>query len=334
MVFYEETYFWIGTVILLGMGFIFLLGNVLAKRNIKPKKKNVKEKVIKVVHKVDKIAQPTIVKEELLRDNEIILKEDELKDTKFYAEVEPYDYLYNYKYKRKFFVLWKRRVKVAAKKRNKVFRKPEKFVKVRFKLLNDRVVEFPVIASLIGFVFNKGKYLFDEGAKYETIQGQELIPTYDFHEALVLPIKQRLTIVKELQNYLHEYDKRLRKAFNVDESLKKDARILQLLKNYEDMLKLPTKNRLPVDDIKDILESGNITETENIVNPHTLHRYLKSDFIQQLVKGALTKLVKIIFWVVIAMLLILVIDLIIDIVSTLQITGAFEKLAGATSGKE
>ena len=333
MVFYQETNFWISVVIILGLIFILFLFDMLRTKF----KKKEQIEVVKDDHWFSDQEKKEVKTEEikfddsetLILDNEIVVTKEQLKYKKFYTEVEPYDYLYSYKYKRKWGILWKRRVKVAHRKRSKVLRKPEKFVKVRFKLLNDRVVEFPVIASLIGFVFHSGKYLFDETAKYETIQGQELIPTYDFNEALNLPIKQRLRPVKELQEYLVEYDKRLKKDVFSDKlrpSLTKDKRMLELLHRYDDMLKSPQMPNFPVDMIKDIFESGDITETENMVNPQTLHRYLKSDFIQQLVKGALTKIVKIIFWIVVIVLLIIVIDLIVGIINTVQISGVFDNI--------
>lgn len=281
-----------------------------------------------------------IEKEVFALDDKIIPEKD-LKDNKFYMEVPVYDYLWSYKYKRKLFGLIpfmfigrKVLTKVMHKRAKLVLKKPEKYVKVRFKLLNDRVIEFPVIASLLGFEFKRGKYLFDEGSKYETIQGQQLIPTYDFHESLVIPIKQRLRVVKEMHDYLLTYDKILKKNLtnSTSESLKKDKRILHLLNNYEDMLRTSKEFVIPSDDIRDILESGNITETENIYNPQTLHRYLKADFIQQLVKGQLVKIVKIIFWIIIVVLLILVIVLILNIFTSLQISGAFEQLTATTGG--
>lgn len=327
-------------------------------KELEKKEKESKEKTITESKKASMVvSEKTLETErpENIADDKLISEQD-LKDNKFYAEVDPYDYLWSYKYKRKWYFLWKQWVKVPHKKRKAVTKHPDKYVKVRFKLMNDRVVEFPVIASLIGFTYKKGKYLFDEQTKYETIQGQQLIPTYDFHETLVLPIKQRIRLVKELSEFLDGYDKTLQKQvfsgkttdkkkqlkkysdmlkkahdFTPDDmvrmrnSFKKDKRILEILENFEDKLKSSQDFIIPTDEIKDILESGNITETENIVNPQTLARYLKADFIQQLVKGALTKLVKIIFWIMIIILLITVIDFVLDIITTTQISGVFEQ---------
>lgn len=327
MVFYQEVTFWIGIFIILSIILIYVFIRFLIAV-FKARKEKVDHHgfASEIIAKQD--IQEELQKDPLILDEKIVTEND-LKDNKYYVEADPYDYLVSYKYKRKWFIGKKILTKVYHKKRKQVLKKPERFVKVRFKLLNDRVVEFPVIASLIGFVFNKGKYLFDEQTKYETIQGQELIPTYDFHESLVLPIKQRLRIVKELKDYLENYDKKLKKSLMTDkikDSLKKDARILLLLNNYEAMLKHSQEHIIPTDEIKDILESGNITETENIVNPQTLNRYLKSDFIQQLVKGTLTKLVKIMFWIIIVIGLISFIILILSIVTTVQITGVFDQL--------
>jgi len=328
MVFYNEPVFWYGIIAVLLVVFVPLLFYAsfsYFRKRMKTRKKRVDK---------DPAKKPGVVKdtEEVMGLDTRVVRISEMKADKFYVEVDPYDYLSVYKMKKFFFLPFTGRMtKVPHPKRRKVWKRPDKFVKVRFKLLNDRVVEFPVIASLVGFMFRKGKYLFDESAKYETIQGQELIPTYDFHEALDIPVKVRLRMNNSLLNYIEQHDHNLKKQVygeGLKESLKKDRRLLQLIENYEEMLKNPIKADIHSDEIKDVLESGNVSETENIYNPHTLHRYLKSDFIQQLVKGVLAKLIKIIFWILILIGLAVIVILVLNVITTLQLSGFFEQIQG------
>ncbi len=331
MVFYNETSFWIGIVSILVIVFI-LLSLTFYFKNRKKRKRKIAKLIKEEIKSEKKVISQDVNIPEYTLDQKLI-KESDLKNNKFYTEVSPYDYLHTVKYVRRTFLpfLWKI-VTVRHKLARKLNKKPEKYVKVRFKLLNDKVKEFPVIASHVGFMFNKGKYLFDEGAKYETIQGGEIIPTYDFHEALVLPVKVRLRMHKEIIDYLDQnelkFKKKGMKISDIKDNLKLDSKLLDYLKNYEEVFKKPLEGDIKVDEVKDVLESEGVSEVQNIVNPITLHRYLQSDFIQQLVKSTLAKLVKIMFWVVLIIGLIAIIILILNIVIIFQITGGFEKLVG------
>jgi len=77
------------------------------------------------------------------------------------------------------------------------------------------------------------------------------------------------------------------KEYVIDESLKYyDVSIALYCLDYHENFSLPYKNTIKLNDIMDGLESSGISDVETAINPSTLRRFITSQVIEKVLKGA------------------------------------------------
>lgn len=141
--------------------------------------------------------------------------------------------------------------------RKKVLEQKDRFVLVRITSLNRAVREYFVPADINGFVYNRGRYIFDDSNKYWNATAK--MWCYDYQEPVTLPISVRTSIPSELAQVIDDYNQAVSKGMKVD---------------------------VDVERIKEIVETVGNIDVENAINPKVLETYLKSNFVQSLVEGA------------------------------------------------
>lgn len=218
-----------------------------------------------------------IIEKKYIVDKQII-PEHKLNKLEFYQKANPRDYLKN--------LPFLKRIALKLKTR----KNPEKLVLVRMKMNNDTVIEKLMLENEQGFEFEDQHYIFDTKNKYETISDGKKMMAYDFQETISLPYKLKKELPNEVKEYIGRFNSSLTKG---------------------------EKAELPTDEIKTLLENDNVSNVSSAINPTNLNRYLKSNLIQQLVMALTSsKILKIMFILVIIVLILNGIDLIIDAVDS------------------
>jgi len=77
------------------------------------------------------------------------------------------------------------------------------------------------------------------------------------------------------------------KEYVIDESLKYyDVAIGLYCLDYHESVSLPYKNKIKINDIMDGMEKAKISDVETAINPSTLRRFITSQVIEKVLKGA------------------------------------------------
>lgn len=202
-----------------------------------------------------------------------VILKENLDQNKFYTEVDSRDYVANLPFITRYLL------------RRKIKKKPEKIVLVRMKMNNDTVIEKLIEENEKGFVYKDGHYTFDPKNKYPVISNGKRIMAYDFQESISLPYKIKKDLPFQLKEYIGKFNSELRKGDKIG---------------------------LPAEQIKAILEESNTVSSA--INPSNLKRYLQSNLIQQLVMALTSsKILRILFIMVIILLITVILDLFIDV---------------------
>jgi len=87
--------------------------------------------------------------------------------------------------------------------------------------------------------------------------------------------------------------------------------------DYHESLVIPIKRRIPVNEIKATMESSNITEVENAINPVTLERFIKSEIAQGILQGAtIGRLFKVMLILLIIILVVSAVGMLIGLIDS------------------
>lgn len=215
-----------------------------------------------------------------------IKKEEETEQNKFYQE------LYNYEPQKEF--KW---FQFLAKRKDKKLKKkyPSSLVLIRMELNSGKFIEFYGIEEFGSFVYNKKRYVIDENMKYYVINRD--IWAYDYAEDLSLPIRKKMKLTEEGDKAVSLIESEFRK---------------------------PKNPRIPVSEIKTIIENSKVVDVENSLNPSILKRFTDSEVIKQVLEGAsIGRLFKIILIIVIVIGILMLADLAVDMYDS----GLFEKIS-------
>jgi hypothetical protein len=172
--------------------------------------------------------------------------------------------------------------------------KKDAVVLIRMELNNGRFTEFFAVEKEGSFFYKDCQYIMDLQQKFYLIERD--IWAYDFHESMSLPIRKNLKVNDDIE---------------------------ELLTKIEEASRLPKASRVPVDDIKTIIDSANLIDTETSLNPRVLRNFTIAELAKQIMQGAmLGKIFKIMFILVIVIAIIALINLIVS----LYASGVFEKI--------
>ncbi len=182
-----------------------------------------------------------------------------LESGKFYYESEPYYYFKHVKGR------WRRWRDLRKARKN-----PHLAVRISMELNNGRHREFLAIEDeKRGFIYNKGRYVFDPDKKYYIVDSN--IWGYDYHEELPVPIKKDVVLSDEIKD-----------------------QIIKINDSIRDNSKKPVKRTYNIELIKELLSQSMLTDIKDAFNPQVLQRYLKSNFIEGLINsGNLPKLIRV-----------------------------------------
>jgi hypothetical protein len=127
-----------------------------------------------------------------------------------------------------------------------------RFIRHRLSLVNIELENGFHITLMVtekdnGFKWKGKKYVFDEDLKYYNLSAK--MWCYDYHENFTLPVK-----------------------------------ISQKM-NYKEEVNLPIDGKIPVNEIKKLLEESKISEVEYMANPTVLQRYTISKMAEGIMKG-------------------------------------------------
>jgi len=201
----------------------------VSKKSNKKVKKPVDEKTEPVKPEIDP-------KADVLTLDGKVFTPDEFDNKKFYMEAKARDFYGQYgRFKR-----W--RLKKAMRTR------PDMFVLIRMRLINEAVLEFIVKYNDDGFRWKKRRYIFDDATKY--FNASIGLWCYDFEETLCVPIKTTNPFHPDLQA------------------------IVEKLNEYQELYKKGQEKSVPsafkMDEIKQVLATGKVTEVEKRNKPDQL----------------------------------------------------------------
>lgn len=233
------------------------------------KEKSKRDKLVQVENKVRPVQL-------VVKYNDKLIKKEDFDKKKFYFEAEPRDYFKRSRFQLRYWL-----------DRRKAKKKPHKIVLVRFELNNGRIREF-LIPETTSFLYAGNRYIFDLKTKYQNLDSG--IFCYDFHESMVLPIRNNIKFSDEIQKLIDGINASANKELS--KSLMKE---------------------IDINEIRDSIESANVIETETSLNPTVLQRLIESEIAQGVLRGAsIGKVIKILFVLIIIVLIIASIDLLLD----------------------
>lgn len=196
---------------------------------------------------------------------------------------------------------WKNRKALKEWRERERLRKesPDKIILIRMEMNNGFFREFIAAEDSGSFVYKKNKYVLDMEQKYYIIERN--IWAYDFHESLSLPLRKKIQPTEEVE---------------------------KLLAKIEESYLRPMNPKVPVNEIKKLVENSNIVDVENSLNPSTLRHFVESEVIKQVLQGAmLGKIFKIMFILIIIILIFGFLTLMISLYSS----GVFDAIKGVFS---
>ncbi len=171
---------------------------------------------------------------------------------------------------------------------------PDKVILIKMEMNNGFFREFEVAEDCGSFVWKNQRYVLDMEQKYYIIERN--IWAYDFHESITLPIRKKIELNPEAEAFVSKIEELHRKAINP---------------------------KIPVNEIKKLVENSKIIDVENSLNPSVLRQFTESEVIKQVLQGAmLGKIFKIMFVLIIITLVLVLLDTIVS----LYASGVFDAI--------
>lgn len=173
---------------------------------------------------------------------------------------------------------------------------PDKIILIRMEMNNGFFREFLAVEDIGSFIYKKARYVLDMEQKYYIIERN--LWAYDFHESISLPIRKKIRPTEEVET---------------------------LLNTIEEAYRKPLSPKVPVNEIKKLIESSKVVDVENSLNPSTLRQFTDSEVIKQVLQGAmLGKIFKIMF----VLIIIILIFVFLDTIVSMYASGVFDKISG------
>ncbi len=191
----------------------------------------------------------------------------------------------------------------------------DKAILVHIELRNGFATSKIVVEKEGGFIYNNQFYIFDNVSKSYNIDAK--LYQYWYHEDYVLPIKR--TITKDTEQLEPE------KGETPEEKIKREK--INENRTAIQNICLPPEQRIPVNDIRQLLEESEICKVDYASHPTILERFTNSKFIELVMRGveldAMFKFLKI-------MLIIILVGIAILIMLGIYQSGVFQQAASPT----